>query len=332
MSHSPFVTVVMPAHNVAPYIRPAIQSVLNQTYTDFELWVLENGSTDNTASIAKQFKDSRVKVFELGSVGFTGALQYALENSSSPWLARIDGDDLILPNRLAKQVEVALARPELVLIGTSFAFMMLNNRIFEQHVPVSSRPITIESVALSSYRQNRTRGRFFADASGMFRREVALEAGGYDHEFRMGDVPLWFRILKRGEGWEIRDILYIYRILPMSYGGKHNDYYKVREKYAPEFLPAYRPAGKPTQPNQRNCTYWSRICRTALIVSDYAMFHQGCQQLQTLGCLDLVKRFRWQGRLARLGLAPYYRRKYGKQYHHRPDLEEVLQPLINGSA
>jgi glycosyltransferase involved in cell wall biosynthesis len=99
MSAIPPVTVILPAHNAEETITQAIASTLNQTYTDFELWVLENGSSDRTAEIARSFTDSRIRVFELGRVGFQGALQYGIENSSSDWLARMDADDLMFPER-----------------------------------------------------------------------------------------------------------------------------------------------------------------------------------------------------------------------------------------
>ena len=113
MPTSPPLTVVLPAHNAEATIAPAIVSTLQQSYTDFELWVLENGSNDRTAEIARSFTDPRVKVFVLGSVGFQGALQYAITNASSEWLARMDADDLMFPNRLQVQMDSdqAASRP-----------------------------------------------------------------------------------------------------------------------------------------------------------------------------------------------------------------------------
>jgi glycosyltransferase involved in cell wall biosynthesis len=92
MSATPSVTVILPAHNAEETIAQAIASTLNQTYTDFELWVLENGSNDRTAEIARSFADRRIKVFQLGPVGILGALNYALENVSSEWIARLDAE------------------------------------------------------------------------------------------------------------------------------------------------------------------------------------------------------------------------------------------------
>src|SRR5262245_54035327 len=191
MPMSPPITVVLPAHNAEATIAPAIVSTLQQSYTDFDLWVLENGSNDHTAEIARSFTDPRVKVFELGPVGFQGALQYAITHASSEWLARMDADDLMFPNRLQVQMEVLKQRPDLVLVGTACGLLTPFGHTFERIPcpPPQSREVDTTSLGW---------GRFFADPSTIFRRRVALAVGGVDPEFTMGDVPLWFRMLTRG--------------------------------------------------------------------------------------------------------------------------------------
>ena len=66
-----------------------------QSFSNFELWVLENGSDDDTADIVRSIVDPRLRLFELGPIGIQGALQYAIENAPTPWLARMDADDLM---------------------------------------------------------------------------------------------------------------------------------------------------------------------------------------------------------------------------------------------
>src|SRR5262245_31418063 len=192
MPTSPPLTVVLPAHNAEATIAPAIASTVQQSYTDFELWVLENGSNDRTADIARSFADPRVKVFTLGSVGFQGALQYAITHASSEWLGRMDADDLMFPNRLQVQMEVIKQRPDLVLVGTASGLLTPFGHMFERVLsPRQSREVDTDRLGW---------GRFFADPSTIFRRSVALAVGGVDPEFTMGDVPLWFRMLTRGKG------------------------------------------------------------------------------------------------------------------------------------
>src|SRR5262245_9463769 len=119
MSANPSVTVIIPAHNAEETIAQSIASTLTQSYTDFELWVLENGSNDRTDEIAKSLTDPRVRVFELGPVGVGGAMQYAIENAPSEWLARTDADDLMFPDRLKVQMKFIQQHPEFVFVGTA---------------------------------------------------------------------------------------------------------------------------------------------------------------------------------------------------------------------
>ena len=168
MPTSPPVTVILPAHNAEATISQAIASTLSQSYTDFELWVLENGSTDRTAEIARSFTDDRVKVFELGAAGFQGALQYGIENASSDWLARMDADDLMFTDRLKVQMEVARQHPEFVLIGTAYALLTPFGHIFERILNCPSREV--DTLRLG-------RDRFFGNPSTIFKRKVALEVG-----------------------------------------------------------------------------------------------------------------------------------------------------------
>src|SRR5512147_287645 len=114
---NPQLTVVMPAHNAETTIAAAIRSILCQSYSEFELWVLESNSTDRTAEVARSFMDPRVKVFELGSLSFQDTLAYGLEKAQSEWLARMDADDLSFPERLQEQMTVIEQHPDLVLVG-----------------------------------------------------------------------------------------------------------------------------------------------------------------------------------------------------------------------
>jgi len=116
-------TVILPVRNGEKFVAAAVASVLNQTFREFELWVLENGSDDGTAQIVRSIKDSRIKVFELGPVGVQGALQYGIENAPTEWLARMDADDLMFPNRLEMQMNFIKKNPRLVFAGTAHAIL-----------------------------------------------------------------------------------------------------------------------------------------------------------------------------------------------------------------
>ena len=170
----------------------------------------------------------RVKVFELGAVGFQGAMQYAIEQASSDWLARMDADDLMFPDRLKRQMGVIKQRPDLMFVGTDYALLTPFGHVFERRLQNESREVDVSRLG---------KGRFFADPSTIFNRRVALAVGGVDPEFTIGDVPLWFRMLTRGRGWEIAEPLHLYRIQPNSMSQSLNfsrQGIRARAKYAPQ--------------------------------------------------------------------------------------------------
>lgn len=317
------VTVVMPAHNVESFVAAAIRSILGQTFEDFELWVLENGSTDRTADVAAGFSDPRVKVFRLGPVGFQGALSYALEHATSEWLARMDSDDICPPSRLAKQLEIVRDSPQFVAVGTGFAMLTPGGHVVESTRSVSSRVLDKTSVALGGYRAAHPRGRISADASMMFRRQVALDVGGYDPAFTMGDVPLWLRMLEHNTGWEIAESLYVYRMRPSSFKSTHLEGVNAREKYAPELLDDYLRAHygttvKPTGGERTVTGYWRRVGYLELVAGDAGAAVRAATRLAKAGNARSASVLGMRALASKLGV------RTAQQFRHRPDLEREV--------
>lgn len=117
---SPKVTVVMPVFNGEKYLRAAVDSILNQTFTDFELLVIDDGSTDSSAAIISAYHDRRVKLIQFSkNMGISAALNSGIELARGQYLARMDSDDISLPERLAGQVFFMEANPEYGLCGTN---------------------------------------------------------------------------------------------------------------------------------------------------------------------------------------------------------------------
>jgi glycosyltransferase involved in cell wall biosynthesis len=313
-SADPPLTVILPARNAEATIGPAIASTLNQTYGNFELWVLENGSDDHTVEIARSFGDPRIKVFELGPVGFQGAIRFAMENSSSEWLARMDADDLMFPDRLELQMEVIRRnRDGLAFVGTAFAVLTPFGHMFER---VSVSPSREVDTGLLS------RGRVFANPSTVFRRRVALEVG-LDEECALDDISLWFRMLTRGRGWEIAKPLHVYRLQPNSMS-KSADFYRqarrAREKYAAETLSCW--------PSQfARSSVWSEIASLELLAGHGKGVRQAASYLARDGFVSAARLMRWRSYLGALG-AMYYRWRDRRSYRHRPDWERGFAPLL----
>jgi glycosyltransferase involved in cell wall biosynthesis len=319
MSNVPSLTVILPAHNAEATIGPAIASTLGQSYGDFELWVLENGSTDRTAEIAKSARDPRIKVFELGPVGLRGAMQFALENARSEWLARTDADDLMFPDRLKVQMKVIRERPDFVFIGTAFALLTPFGHIFEQVLSSASRELDTSLIG---------EGRFFANSSTIFRRSVALEVNAADPEFPMDDIAMWFRMISRGKAWEIAEPLQLYSLRPSSLSQSLNFYrqqLRVREKYAPHTLnPSTAQRAKPA-------SVWSRIGSLELLAGHGRLVRQAARFLKQDGFSREARIMRRRSYVARLGRG-YYRWRQRHTFRHRPDWEELFAPLLKSQG
>jgi len=313
-STTPPVIVILPAHNAEETIGAAIATTLNQTYSDFELWVLENGSTDRTAEVARSFTDPRVKIFELGPVGFHGAIQYAIENAPAEWLARMDADDLMFPDRLKVQMEVLRDRDELVFVGAAMALLTPFGHIFERFPTGPTGEVDSETLS---------RGKFFANPSTIFRRRVALEVG-FDEECTRDDISLWFRMLTRGKGWEIAKPLHLFRMQPNSLSRSvefNRQVRRMREKYAPQTLKHW-PPGPP-----RPSSVWQEVARLELMAGHLRLVRQAADSLEQDGFLSDSRLWRWRSYLGR-PVSLYYTWRNRNTVRRRADWEEFFAPFL----
>ena len=186
----PRVTVLLPVFNGGPHLGPAIESVLAQTMADFELLVLDDGSTDGSLEVARSCRDPRVRVVENGrNLGLTATLNRGLREARAPLIARQDADDLSAPDRLSAQAEAMARRPDLALLGTQADVIDSGGR---------HAGSIVRSCEQGSIRWELLFDNAFVHSSVMFRREVVLdEAGGYDEALRYcQDYALWTRLVR----------------------------------------------------------------------------------------------------------------------------------------
>ena len=117
----PLVSVVMPVYNTAPHLEQAIVSILDQTFTNFELLLFNDGSTDDSGTVARSFSDARIRLFDQAqNLGYVAHLNHALELARGTYIARMDSDDVAHPDRLARQVALMESHPEVGLCGTAY--------------------------------------------------------------------------------------------------------------------------------------------------------------------------------------------------------------------
>lgn len=108
---SPVVSVLMPVHNGAAYLRPAVESILAQTFTDFEFIIVDDNSSDETAAIIRSFSDPRIRLLQASErLRICRALNLGLDYATGRFVARMDADDLSRPRRLERQVAYQIGR------------------------------------------------------------------------------------------------------------------------------------------------------------------------------------------------------------------------------
>src|SRR5262245_13126916 len=128
------VTVLMPAFNAEKYIGEAIRSILGQTFADFELLIVNDGSSDSTSSIVQQFNDQRVRLLECPHRGISLTLNEGLTEAKGDYIARFDADDISLPERLEKQISFLDHQQDYVLVGCDAEYITENGEhLFDFH-------------------------------------------------------------------------------------------------------------------------------------------------------------------------------------------------------
>jgi len=196
----PKISVLMPAYNAGKYIREAIASVLGQTFPDFELLVINDGSTDETENIIKSFYDPRVVLINKDHEGVAAALNMGLKLAQAPYIARFDADDICLPQRLEKQFNFLEDHPDYVLVGSDAEYMLENGDFL----------FSFQCIAHSNDEVQRNLYVYcpFIHSAVMYKREDVIKAGGYNaHAHNFEDYLLWSNLVKTGKMQNLREPL-----------------------------------------------------------------------------------------------------------------------------
>ncbi len=194
-NNKPKVSVLMSVFNCQDYVGQAIESILSQTFKDFEFIIIDDGSKDKTKDILLAWaeKDPRIKVVaNPENIGLTKSLNKAIKMAQGEYLARQDADDVSLPERLEKQVDFLDNHQSVKLLGTFGYAIDKEGRILKKEIlPTSSRRIKRALIKMNP----------FFHTSVMIRKEILDRVGGYNEKFLVvQDYELWFRILRIAEG------------------------------------------------------------------------------------------------------------------------------------
>jgi glycosyltransferase involved in cell wall biosynthesis len=217
---TPTVTVLLPVYNAEKYIRSAVQSVLAQTFTDFEFIIINDGSTDGSLLILQQLasNDPRIILISRPNTGYIAALNEGLAKARGEFLARMDADDLCLPTRFAKQVAYLTANPDCVLVGTNVAQMdstglvigpmpdiafghdAINTALLRRGWPIVHPAIMVRTTAIRSL------GGYLAELCPNEDHDLFLKLGEIGRLENLPDVLLYYRKHDASESAKKMDI------------------------------------------------------------------------------------------------------------------------------
>ncbi|MBU4477612.1 MAG: glycosyltransferase [Candidatus Omnitrophica bacterium] len=199
------VTVLMSVYNGQRYLAGAMESILNQSFKDFEFLIVNDGSMDRTAEILQGYSDCRIKIINNEkNIGLTKSLNEGAQIARGKYIARMDADDISLPERLEKQVVFLDEHADVALVGTNFLHI---NAQGEQLTTVVV-PTQNDELQEKLLKQN-----CFCHGSVMFRRDVFDEIGYYSEEFKYAqDYDLFLRIAEHFNIANLKEVLYRWRL------------------------------------------------------------------------------------------------------------------------
>jgi glycosyltransferase involved in cell wall biosynthesis len=202
---NPVVSVILPIYNCPRYVGQAVESILAQTYADFELIVIDDGSEDETPEVVRRYTDPRVRLVTQANKGLAGALNRGIELARGRYIGRQDQDDFSFPERLAKQVAYLTAHPACALVGTWAEIWDEDERTERIHAHPSDSGDLKFRLLLDNP---------FVHSSVMIRRAALDRVGVYSTDPGRQppeDYELWSRIAREFDVANIPEVLHVYR-------------------------------------------------------------------------------------------------------------------------
>lgn len=202
----PEISVLMSVFNGQDFVHEAIDSILGQTYSEFEFIIIDDASTDETSRILYSYNDPRLQIVPLKeNIGLAGALNLGLGLARGEFIARMDADDIAYPHRLETQILTLRSFQDVVLLGSCYELIGKLGTTFGAQI------VKLENVDLQSALLE---GNQFCHSSVMMRREVALALGGYRSIAGRyaQDYDLWLRLSEHGKLMNLSEKLQMYRM------------------------------------------------------------------------------------------------------------------------
>ena len=201
---TPRVTVLLPVYNARAFVAEAVRSVLDQTFGDFELVAIDDGSTDGSAEVLSTIADPRLRILRQENRGLIATLNRGIAEATGELIARMDADDISLPDRFAKQVAYLDAHPKVVAVGGAAQFFTdAGPQDFVLRHP--NDPAAI--------RQALAKDSAIVHPTAMIRRDALTGIGGYRRAFvDAEDYDLWLRLAEKHDLANLDDVVLHYRV------------------------------------------------------------------------------------------------------------------------
>ena len=336
---TPRVSVIIPTYNSAQYLAEAIDSVLNQTYTNYEIIVIDDGSTDNTIEILEQYKEKIYYIYQENQ-GVSAARNKGISLAQGELIAFLDADDIFMTHKLAKQVAVFDRQPELGIVNSGFRLIRENGEFIADVKRWETIPeLTIETWILHQP---------VLPSAMMFRKQWLEKVGGFDTRwFSSEDVDLVFRLIAKGcRGIWLPQITLYYRRHDRSATWK-NSLKQARNSEAMEenfFAHQDLPESISSLKNQfrfNNFTWLAWLCYQGGFTAEMAEYLQKSQSYSSFSWLETVARWikcfknctelygytfdaysfsqlpEWQATISRLQISPLFNQYYQQIAHYQ---------------
>jgi len=181
------ISVLMPVYNGEKYLKQAINSVLNQSFKDFEFIIVDDGSKDGSENIIKSFNDKRIRYYKKKHSGIANTLNFGIEKSKGEYIARMDADDICEKDRFKIQIDYLTKNSEIALLSSWASLINENNKVIGTY---DYTPLSWKIIKLKSFFHNP-----FIHSTIILKKEILQKVDGYKN-FKYGeDYELWTRII-----------------------------------------------------------------------------------------------------------------------------------------
>jgi len=205
---NPKISVLMPVYNVAAFVTASIESILNQSFQDFEFIIIDDGSNDGTAEVVGAYGDPRIVFVQRRHLGTVYQLNFGLAIAGGEYIARQDGDDRSHPKRLEKQIHFLESRPDYGVVSSAMRL-----------VDEKGRPLKVLRYPAEPDYEKLMKRCCISHPASMWRKEINDCIGGYDEQFNKNcceDYDFWLRVIEHYRIYVQKEVLYTKREHPGS--------------------------------------------------------------------------------------------------------------------